>query len=848
MRRTIGFGAVCLILAAGSAAAATVVIDTNSFFRWDKLSRPAVVAGESPAAGKRLAIDGKQIASSAAEATRGDLPAGWRMPDFDDATWARTRAAWMGNLAFTGLDTGLVVLRGKFAVSDPSAVTKLTLSLRYRGGVVVYVNGQEAGRLSMPKGEIAAATPALPYPDEIFLDETGKPYQFPNSYHAGIRIKDGDTDLARRLEGRVRSAKDVALPISLLRKGVNVLAVSVHRSDYHPSAASWRHKNKDAAWLPCGLASIELKAAGEGVAPNVSRPRGVQVWNADINDRTTVLDYGDPNEPLRPIRLFAARNGVFSGKVVVGSTGPIRRLKASASELRSGGGRIPASGVEVSYAVADGAASRHPRWFDKLVDRPPAEAPVDKSGGGAIQPVWVSVRVPGSAAPGAYRGKLTLSAAGLKSVEVPVILSVADWAIPDLVRARTYVGLYQSPTTLAMHYGVKEWSEPHWKLMARSFALLGELGSDIVNVPVVERTQFGNDEGMVYWLRQADGSFKYDFGVVERYFALVRKHLIDPDFVVLNVYHAGGWQDRGPKQPNTVTVVDAGTGKRESMQVPEFGTKESKAFWAPVLHALRDRLAKVGLAKALALGALSDGAPTTETCAVFNEIIPNVGWARYCHKTLRADTPPPLRGGGRVVLHEYVYLPGLPGPGQPLPPIWSYRNCPRAAFMRHEFDHRLNMLGYRTMAERALLRRTRGPGRMCLDFWRVKGSGTRRGDLNNRWPNSSTAQRSPTLLALAAPGPEGAVRTVRFHALRESIQDAEAAIVVAEAVDRNAEKLGPELAGRCRKLLRDRADYCRDRYIQQWQVVYFHVNHRGWEALTRRLYEAAAEVTRKLKG
>jgi len=841
---------VALLALAASVASAepAKILATSSYFRWDRLRRPAVVAGEGPAPAKRLGLSGKPVDARAAAKVRGNLPADWAAPDFDDSTWARTRLAWMGNLAFAGLDTAAVVLRGRFGVADPAAVRKLTVSLSYRGGVMVYLNGREVARLSMPAGNVTAATPAAPYPDELFLDAKGKPYKFPNSYHAGIRVRQGDTDLARRLRGRVRSAKDLALPTDRLRKGANVLALAVHRSDYHPTATGWRQRNKDAAWLPCGLTRIELSAEGGGVSPNVSRPPGRQVWNADLNDRTTVLDYGDPNEPLRPIRLVGARNGTFSGKVVVSSSGPIRGLKAAAGELTSGAATIPAAAVTVSYAVADGRDARHPRWFDKLSGQAPVEVAADKGGAGAVQPVWISVRVPRDAGAGEYRGTLKLAAEGADAVEVPVRLDVADWPIPDLTAARTYVGLYQSPTSLAMHYGVKEWSDRHWQLMEKSFALLGELGSDIVNVPVVERTQFGNDEGMVIWRRQADGSFRHDFSVVERYLALVRKHLVDPDFVVLNVYHAGGWQDRGPKQPNTVTVVDAETGKRESMQVPEFGTEASKAFWRPVLWGLRDRLTKAGLGKTFTLGALSDGSPTPATCAAFNEIIPNVGWARYCHKTLHDDTPPRLAGGGRVVLHEYVYLPALPGPGAPLPPIFSYAGCPRAAFMRQEFDHRLSLHGYRTMAERALLKQTRGIGRICLDFWPVLRVGNRLRDLNNRWPHSSTAQRSPTLLHLAAPGPDGAVPTVRFHALRESIQDAEAAIFVAEALSRHADRLGPGLAGRCRKLLRDRADYCRDRYVQRWQVVYFHVNHRGWQELTRRLYEAAAEVARKVAG
>ena len=38
------------------------------------------------------------------------------------------------------------------------------------------------------------------------------------------------------------------------------------------------------------------------------------------------LDFGDPSEPLRPVRIAGPRNGACSGKVVVGSNDPIEHL------------------------------------------------------------------------------------------------------------------------------------------------------------------------------------------------------------------------------------------------------------------------------------------------------------------------------------------------------------------------------------------------------------------------------------------------------------------------------------------------------------------------------------------
>jgi hypothetical protein len=129
-----------------------------------------------------------------------------------------------------------------------------------------------------------------------------------------------------------------------------------------------------------------------------------------------------------PMRIVAARNGVFSGQVVVeaGQTQGDERLdglRAVVTALKQDGatGVIPATAIQLRYAIPN------PFWrtalndlglpviwrakqnaglfdgtrFDVLLDRVPATA--------NMLAVWVSVRIPADAPPGRYRGNLTLS-------------------------------------------------------------------------------------------------------------------------------------------------------------------------------------------------------------------------------------------------------------------------------------------------------------------------------------------------------------------------------------------------------------------------------------------------------
>ena len=70
--------------------------------------------------------------------------------------------------------------------------------------------------------------------------------------------------------------------------------------------------------------------------------------------------------------------------------------------------------------------------------------------------------------------------------------------------------------------------------------MLGQVDNKIVNIPLSDQTQFGNDEGFVYWIRKADRSCEHDFSVFDRHIKIVKRHLGVPDFVALQVWHSGG--------------------------------------------------------------------------------------------------------------------------------------------------------------------------------------------------------------------------------------------------------------------------------------------------------------------
>ncbi len=799
-------------------------------------------------------------------------PERWAEKDFDDGAWVRARPPLFTrgtrNLA-------LICARGKFLVTDPAGVRGARLELDYRGGAVVYLNGREIARGHLPEGRIGFGTPAEDYPEEAYVAPDGYQLRW-IGFGEPAKYADRFALRRRRLQ--------VAIPAAALRKGVNVLAVEVHRapvSEVFYTAPS-RGSRDYYLWDMVALDRIRLTAAG-GIAPNVRRPKGFQVWNQPTYVSVHNVDFGDPAEPLRPVRIAGARGGFFSGKVVVGSDGSIRGLRATVSDLKGPAGRsIPASAVRIRYGLLAGHAEAHSedhrlrppipygrvrRRFDALSEQPPEEVTAEAKAAGAVVPVWVTVHVPAGAAPGRYRGSLTIAAEAHPSISVPLEVSVAGWRLPEPKRFRSFLGLVQSPESLALHYQVPMWSEAHWRLIDRSFELMGQLGVKTVYIPLLARTYFGNEHSMVRWIRRADGSWGHDFSIVERYLDTAVRHLGRVPVVCVYCWDVNtgsnymGVKKTAEKAGMPFTVVDPQTGRLTVAVGPKWGDERIRAFWKPVFAGLRRLLARRGLADSMMVGISGDRRPYPDAVEDIRAAAPEAAWVSSSHSA------PDKIHGQPVGYRSFVWGVGMaPDPAEKRYYGWKTRPI-TVAFPRYgssAIGHGVRThfaLGcYRIAMESALTapgRRggLRGIGRCGADFWAVLSDkrGRRRAVLG-RFPESSAwhggrlRNSTPYLLA---PGPDGPIATARFEALREGIQEAEARIFIERALtDPPARaRLGEALARRAQALLDERVRANRQalagggRYLTwRWFAG------SGVRRRTESLYAVAAEVADALTG
>jgi len=854
-------------LAAGSSATdATLVLGGNTLWRQFHVARNALVRhADGSVVPYHIILGGWARPLDGGIGERPQCsplpPADWADAAFDDGAWPRVRLPQpvlamnglgqaqgrCGRTFFRPYDMAVVLVRGTFEVGDPALVKSCGLSLDYWGGAVAYLNGREVARGHLPGNKPDLMALAEDYPIEAFITLDGKPLD------PGVETTpDGkpiprDEKKKERLALRDRRLRDVAVPPTLLRKGANVLAIAVHTA---VTPRKGLRAYGDPGWPPVGLVGAELTVSPAGAAvANMSRPRGVRVWNCAASDTVTAFDYA-PAEPRRPIVVRAARNGVFSGRLMVGSDQPIKGLNVSVTDLvqAQGGAKLASSAVRVRYAEPAVAAKSwaQPYRFDGLLDAVPAEISAVKlppgqnrmifarrvGNGlqssswfyhrtieteldtGAIASLWFTVKVPRDAKPGLYEGTANVTAAGMNPTTVPLRVSVSAWTVPDPKDFRVQNFIHHSEEALALHYGVPRWSDRHFDVIGKSLALLAEVNSRRVqaNLAVDFFGPGGNAESLVRWVRKPDGSFTHDYTVFDKYLDMVARSIGKPFPLRLNCWGEIDGQGRWWGATETVSLLDPKTGKIDALKQPFLGSAESLAFWRPVFDEILKKLRARGWLDATALGYNSwRNQPSPPTIVdVAKKLWPEGVW--YCsgHNT---DLGMKFDGADKSGAMPVRYIDTVWCAREAVPRGYRALLTPRNQFFcfnyRERFSDKSSLTDLRRIAEDMIMSGHDGAGEFGADLFPLKSPAggyyvpmAGRG-VNWNYPGVNT-------LALLAPGPDGPVATERFEMFREGVELAEAILFIERAIQEK--KLSGDLQKRANRYLDERGEA----FIKGW--------------------------------
>jgi hypothetical protein len=379
------------------------------------------------------------------------------------------------------------------------------------------------------------------------------------------------------------------------------------------------------------------------------------------------------------------------------------------------------------------------------------------------------------------------------------------------------------------------------------------VGNKSVYLRVIAKTESGNSQTILRWVKQPDGSLKPDFSVVDRYLALAKKYLIQPQMVCLYVWerpYGGGYFGRKPAEWKKleVSVYDPKTGKSALEEVGAYNeTEKMRAFWKPAAEGLRERITKLGWSDAMMLGIGDDWQPAEPVVKLWKELLPEAEWVSMGHAVVGG-----YRGGGKVGYCTTVWGPKwAKSPSQRLYG-WNRKNLvchyDRDSWRAKAFDQ-FFARSY-LAAEKNICGAQRGFGRMNGTFFVCPGAGghkKNRGLITCRYPGHAKAQLSLRMDPYVWPGPRGPVTTLRLEVVRENLMECEARIVIESALlDKKARaRLGEEKAKALEALLTERT-----RWVLSGGSTYGGYKYIGSDWLGRRakLFDAAADVVKTLSG
>jgi hypothetical protein len=745
--------------------------------------------------------------------------------DFDDSAWPREVGSIFGGYGYGhAAEVYLLCARTRFGIADMSLVGPLRLSLSYRGGVIIYLNGHEVARAHMPSGKIEPLTLAEDYPIDVFLSPEGGPLPPPperGQLPAGR---------AEAYQKRFRH-HTVELPPKLLRQGTNVLAIELHRSaipaelDGGLGGAAWNPTVGKNVWGTCGLVNVVLTApAGAAVAPNPAPMPEVLVWNCDPLLRPAIdVKRADPLESLRPIRLAAPRNGVSSSQVVVSAAKELADIGAVVEDLKQTTGEVlSAKHIEVRYATVE---DRVPR----LCARPSTPA--------QVLPIFLTARLSKGTPAGLYRGTLRFTGLG-SPVAVPIELTVYNWTLPEVRNCQTSVTLLHCPEAVARHYHVPLWSDEHFRLLARSMALMGYAGNRLLSISAIGEDFFGDHPLIVF--RKEQGKYIPDFRFARRYLELYDQQAGPPQMLSVQVWNyavsrRGFGRDGGTTKwlAKTIKVRLLEGDKLIPAEMPVYTSPGTEETWAAVAAGVKRLVRELGWKDTRLLwGTGGDNLPNEEIVAFFKKIAPDMYWRVATHGGSVRNwglTPEERTQPGGLVL-GYANLVRRNVTRRPLVPDCPFDVLKRDGVTSAPAEY-LSMPPLGRVAAGYS-----GIGFLSFDNWPVITDGTRQRSPIGAYVGFGNIGTSGG--PFVAPGPDGADPSPQLEALREGLQVTEAVLHLRAALADPQRKaaLKPELAAEVPQAIQTLLDVLEsNRRLRPTGAA------DVWP-LIRRIYELVAEV------
>ncbi len=274
----------------------------------------------------------------------------------------------------------------------------------------------------------------------------------------------------------------------------------------------------------------------------------------------------------------AWRGERINAQAVIVSKRGVPEAQLSTTGLKSNKGEIPSRHVSsrfVRYVMTDelskdgrtGCGHRENRadWDSSLIADVLDVIPFLTVEKHTVQPVWIQIDIPTDTRPGIYRGELVLSGKNITGQALVYEVEVLPRTLPVPGEWSFHLDLWQNPYAVARYHQVPLWSEEHFNLMRPVMKQLAAAGQKVITTSIMHKPWNGQTydyfDSMVYRMKKIDGSWVYDYTVLDTWVEFMMETDIDQ---LINCYTVIPWAlrfDYIDQATNDIKFIEAKPGE-----------------------------------------------------------------------------------------------------------------------------------------------------------------------------------------------------------------------------------------------------------------------------------------------
>lgn len=206
----------------------------------------------------------------------------------------------------------------------------------------------------------------------------------------------------------------------------------------------------------------------------------------------------------------------------------------------------------------------------------------------SLQPLWVSIDIPQTCAPGTYTGTLTVKSKCKHPIAtLRYSVRIQSHSLPPSSQYAFYSDYWQQPYAISRYYGLTPWSKEHFEAMKPYARMLAAIGQKPVTA-ILFYEPWGEQshdkfEPMVQTILEPDSTWTYDYTTLDAYVRFMQSHGIDGP---VECFTMVPWQLR-------FRYLDRSSGQYRFLEAPTH-SEAYEALWTPFLRSLQAHADSVG--------------------------------------------------------------------------------------------------------------------------------------------------------------------------------------------------------------------------------------------------------------